>query len=274
MRLNFPKIDVQKLAADVRNAVGLPMRKVLTDLERAVNGELTLQDNLAGTLVTLPLVHGAEYQIPTPRRGVPRFFTPLSSLLADGTPALPVASYSLNPLPRDALGKVVPDKIGLTAQYAPPVGRCHIRRDAAQLIAVATDTKLLMDAETESIGALSFSNNGILLAKSGIVTVTYGFTFVGGALGTRGTWLRTNASTNRYAPAESVPAAIANNWSSAGSFTRDFAEGNTLELWCRQEGVAGGLNTATGVSRPRLVAHYTAPPPNYSANVTGFLWSA
>lgn len=283
MLLEWNRLDKNKFT-DVQSVATL-LETYRADLVALLNGGLFLGQNAKCALVEVDCQHGVQSPLGFPRGFKPRAFWPFEAetvAVVSGSPNRPLGTFQQmvgNPV----LDFTRPDGLlGITVQYAPPLGLVSLYNTANQPINNVTVAPITWDAEIAKVGALAHSNTvnptRITCNAAGSVLLTFNGAFQAAAAGTRSCWTGKNgdsAALNRRRGAQSAPGvAPANYFSSSmsGDALWEVSVGDYLEVFGYQDS-GGALNFRGGGGSENSLAwaQYVAPDPSTTARVRGLL---
>jgi hypothetical protein len=242
----------------------LPKTLSLAEIKQALkltNDNLSrLNERLRGWDYTL--VHGTELLVESP---VPYQVTKAYAVRAvDPTTNLDVTT------PTSVLVRqVTPGVLGITVQYAPPLGMVDIRRNALQSFANNTIVPVQFDTQESAPGGTAPAPSGslswaigvpdrIVCAVTGYVLVKANLNFDTSAAGLRVAWLQKNGvNTTRWGEYIFTPAGFVGTGTVAEI---PVVADDYLQLAGYQNS-GGALNVLNGTESARFQARYVAPDP-------------
>lgn len=248
-------------------AFGANVQRMLFEGKKMFSNGLLIRDNMyAAAEVTLPLVHGVEYEFTNPLPTIPLYFEPYEFKLADGSQALPLAGP---PILNKKLGN---GKLGITVRYdgkhtepfyEGSVTGQAIASGAGPVTAAGwTAAKNRGGVITESAGTFTVSEAGQYLVHAHEA---------GGVSLTR--WLLRVRPAGVDKAREDMPggyttSAVNGQRSGAGAIL-DLAAGGTFTIGWLFTSATTPQNFDFSVQISRI---YNATVDGYAANVTGVLW--
>lgn len=274
---NWSPISIENITLDeesIKENLARPVADALFTVKRMLSSGLTLADNMNVAILTVTCTHGVEAVFKNPLRNKPIGVYVLGATGTDQAQTLQSVDGSpkLNMARTDGL-------MGITVQYAPPLGLISLYNTANQPINNVTVAPITWDAEIAKVGALAHSNTvnptRITCNAAGSVLLTFNGAFQAAAAGTRSCWTGKNgdsAALNRRRGAQSAPGvAPANYFSSSisGDALWEVSVGDYLEVFGYQDS-GGALNFRGGGGSENSLAwaQYVAPDPSTTARVT------
>lgn len=243
---------------------------------QALQQNLTIADNMNGAIVTHRLTHGVEtsIQVPDGVKGRPVGVKAIKSEAINGGVRYRVADIDWRFI--DSPDPKARQQMGITAFFAPPLGRVSVLRNATQAVATATQTPVQFDTVTDAaVGALSCDtatttgtpavNSKIVCAAAGFVLVTASALFntdPGG--GVREFWIQKN---NTKGPAWGDSCGTVGYQGSSMAAQISVAAGDYLQLGVFQDS-GGSVNLLGGANGARFQARYIDPPATAQNDVT------
>ena len=273
---NWSKFDPTQIAdtfASVRNDLAKPLQRVVADMQSMLVNGLMLRDNAYCALVSMDCVHGVETPFANPLGAgrTPIGFELLTCENAIGQPF----EYSGAPVAvagPPQLNRRRPDGfLGLTVQYAPPLGAIGVRTGAAQVISHNSNTAITWTNQTHAVGTNIVWDGATRLtcAVAGLVRCSWNLWWDTAAGDTR----RDGAVYHNNAVDQWVLLKSAGDFCfMSGAYSTIVAAGDYLRLVGFQ--TTGGNLDLYNAATPStaMQAEYIAPDPSTTARVTGILW--
>lgn len=248
----------------------------------AIRGSLTMQDNTTSGYYTGKFVHGIERVIRNPliktsTKGPSPIGVQAVNCQKLYTDAVSLASPVVSSVALRYLNSndpTAPEQVGITVQYAPPLGDITVVRDTTSPnFTTAVSASVPFERIEHQIGSAitwsSSANTALIFNALGIVQIGYGFQWSNAAAGTSyETDVRGTAFSRKCAPSRVAPVTFASN-SGVDIFPVASVGGNMTILGTQTSGGSIGI-VADGFVRPSFWARYIAPDPATTANVTLF----
>lgn len=290
----WPVVDGSSLAdtfAAWKTGVVFPLSKMTRDLLALFDNGITFTDHMNAAIIDIEKVkHGEEaFFIPPKKMKVPLTFIPIRAQTLAGVDVPIAAKSSINYAVKLANGSLRKDgNLGITIQYAPPVGSCNLAAGAANQFATGTTASLQWDNRWEAdqgamscaIGTITVppavpgANSYILCAADGQVEVMGSFfwTDPGAVSRFNQCWIERSSDTSRWSN-HGAQYSIAGNFGFQCAALIPVAANTQIALRVFQNsGITMGL--LTGPNAARLQARYVAPLPSTTATVRGILVGA
>lgn len=262
---------------DLRNALGGFTARMALDLQRILSNGATFKDNLATAYIEFDAIHGTEMPVANPFRSVPQAFIPISAFTLVGGVGGRNNGVQLAMAGQPVLNLSRTDGfLGITVQYAPPLGAISMIR-AGALNQANGNVLVPWDTPSYSIGSgisysagtslFTFSANGVVrgdfsvgwvsaagVTRKEIFMSDPGFTTI---FGINGTNVSSVGGEQGDSSAASFPVAV----------------GSVVGCYTSHDN-AGALQVIVGSNRTRTSFQYVAPDPATTARVRGILVEA